>query len=96
MAEINSEQKKAMQDLWTSVWNFLKKYYNPEPDNDDYWCGLHGEALELSEKYNRNEFLEALMLICIDDIEKREGKAYKDRDLLTKTYNSLMKKRGGA
>lgn len=88
MSEITYEQKREAQDIWGDIWNYWKKYYNPE-DNDEYWHNLVEEANELARRHNHNNFLEGMILLCVDDIEKREGKRYKDRDLLETVYRRL-------
>ena len=89
MSEITYEQKRGAQDIWGDIWSFWKRYYNPEPDNDEYWHNLVEDANELARKHNYNKFLEGMILLCVDDIEKREEKKYEGRDLLETVYRRL-------
>lgn len=95
MAAVKNKDIPEEYEFFGELFTFRKKFYKPE-ENDEYWEALVDETRKLADKHNHNDFFDAMLILCIDDIEKREGKAYKDRDLLTKTYSSLMKKRGGA
>ena len=89
MASVKNKDIPEEYEFFGELFNFRKKYYIPEPDNDEYWHNLVEEANELVRKHNHNNFLEGMILLCVDDIEKRENKRYKDRDLLETVYRRL-------
>lgn len=82
------EERVFMRDFW----NFRKKYYDPKDDNE-YWSNLIDEANALGAKYN-SKYLNALIIVCIDDIESRYSKSSYDHKVntLEKTYERLRKK----
>lgn len=71
-----------------------KKYYHGE-DNEQYWADLIDEFIAVSEKYNRNSYFDQLLLVCIDDIERRwkttTGNPFVDKDPLKTVYERLKK-----
>lgn len=73
MRATNSEIKATSQ-IWTDVWNLWKKYYHPEK-SEEFWSDLVDEADAIGTKYKDNDFVNALLLACVNDIERR----YKER-----------------
>ena len=49
-----------------------RKYYMPE-ENDDYWHQLNLEVNELAKKYEYKDYFVQLLLIMVDEIDKRAG-----------------------
>lgn len=65
MEEKISVERAVMNDYWA----LRKKFYQPEND-EKYWSDLIDAVNELSRKYNC-DYLDKLLLVCIDDLEIR-------------------------
>ena len=78
--------------MLSDLWEFEKKFYEPQ-GNEAYWDDLVKATGELGAKYN-SKYLNALIIVCIDDIESRYSKSSYDHkiDTLDKTYERLRRK----
>lgn len=81
-----------MQDLellaaiMTDFWEFQKKWINTTD-----WAGLVRASEDLHRKYS-NDYLDQLILVCADDIERRAGADKKDRkEMLMKLVERLVR-----
>lgn len=50
--KITDEQKKKEQQVFMAVWEFYKKYYNPE-ENHEYWENVVSEGGKIGEQIGR-------------------------------------------
>ena len=50
MSSVRASDIPEEQKMWTDVWNWRKKYYNPE-NSDDYWKQFTDDGIFLGEKY---------------------------------------------
>ena len=65
---ISSEIPKE-SEMMNDFWKFRKDFYYPE-DSDDYWNQIMESANTLSKKYN-SEYMDQLLLVCVNEIEQR-------------------------
>lgn len=66
--EITDVQKKEIQKEFTAVWNFCKKYYNPE-NNATFTHNVAYSARELSKELSPLGI--GLLAAVMDDISQR-------------------------
>lgn len=57
MAAISEKDKSGAQQIFTEIWNYYKKYYNPER-NDQYWEDLIADGTEIINKYKSTMVME--------------------------------------
>ena len=97
MASIEATKIPTEQKFMGDFWNFRKSYYSPE-ESDDYWTALIDAATALSEKY-KIEYLDQMILVCVDDIEQRykkqSGSRYVCRDVVKRTYDRIRRVHDG-
>jgi hypothetical protein len=78
---------KLLADIMTDFWEFQKTWINTRD-----WSGLVQASNVLHEKYH-NEYLDQLILVCADDIERRAGVNRTDRkEMLMKLVERLCRK----
>ena len=68
-----TQERTFMNDFWL----FRKKFFEPK-DDDDYWSELVDDSNALSKKY-RSDYLDAIILVCVNDLEKRFRQANADK-----------------
>lgn len=77
--------------MYKDMMSFRKAYYTPE-NNEAYWTAIVDGAEQLHWKYNNN-FMDQMLLVCADDIERRAGVNRKDRkEMLMKLVERLCRK----
>jgi len=85
-----ARERRFMNDYWV----FRKKFYEPQKENS-YWMDMINAANELMEKYS-NDYLNGLVLTCIDDLEHRfarmEGRE-PEHSIVDNVYNGIMNKK---
>lgn len=52
MSSVRASDIPEEQKMWTDIWNWRKKYYNPE-NSDDYWKQFTEDGVFLGEKYGK-------------------------------------------
>ena len=78
-------------------WSFRKKYYEVQ-DSDEYWTAVIRESDALIRKHDCDDYLKALVLVCVDDLERRyrqefpKRNIYKPGEVATTVYNRIMNK----
>lgn len=72
MASVTSKDIPEIFNMFGDVFTLLKKYYNPEP-NDEFWNEMHAERAKIQEKYN-TDFCHDLLTVVANDIGRREVK----------------------
>lgn len=78
---------KLLADIMTDFWEFQKTWINTRD-----WSGLNQASNALHEKYH-NGYLDQLILVCADDIERRAGASRTDRkEMLMKLVERLCRK----
>ena len=78
---------KLLADIMTDFWEFQKIWINTRD-----WSGLVQASNVLHEKYH-NDYLDQLILVCADDIERRAGVNRTDRkEMLMKLVERLCRK----
>lgn len=78
---------KLLADIMTDFWGFQKTWINTRD-----WSGLNEASNVLHEKYH-NDYLDQLILVCADDIERRAGLDQKSRkEMLMKLVERLCRK----
>ena len=88
---IDTEHLKLEKEIMTDYWSFRREWYNLE-NTDEYLSGLNQASNALHEKY-RNDYLDQLILVCADDIERRSGLDQKSRkEMLMKLVERLCRK----
>ena len=93
---ISSEIPKE-SEMMNDFWKFRKDFYYPE-DSDDYWNQIMESANTLSKKYN-SEYMDQLLLVCVNEIEQRFMRSVPDGIVLgpgkqfENTYKMLKKAR---
>lgn len=94
MASVNTSDIPEEQQFMSELWMLRKKYYHGE-DNEQYWTDLIDEFVAVSKRHNRNGYYDQLLLVCIDDIERRwktaTGNPFIDKDPLKTVYERLKK-----
>ena len=77
---------KLLADIMTDFWEFQKTWINTRD-----WSGLVQASNVLHEKYH-NDYLDQLILVCADDIERRAGLDQKSRkEMLMKLVERLVR-----
>lgn len=77
---------KLLADIMTDFWEFQKTWINTKD-----WSGLVQASNILHEKYH-NDYLDQLILVCADDIERRAGTSQRDRkEMLMKLVERLVR-----
>ena len=77
---------KLLAAIMTDFWEFQKTWINTRD-----WSGLVQASNVLHEKYH-NDYLDQLILVCADDIERRAGASQKDRkEMLMKLVERLVR-----
>ena len=77
---------KLLADIMTDFWEFQKTWINTRD-----WSGLVQASNVLHEKYH-NDYLDQLILVCTDDIERRAGVNRTDRkEMLMKLVERLVR-----
>ena len=93
MAEITAEQKESASIMQNAVWNFRKKFYNPEA-RQEYWDNMINESEVLHKRFN-SKYVDALILCSVDDFERRYRLEHKERysfipdDVLETVYRRI-------
>ncbi len=88
---IQSQDLQNEKDIMTDYWSFRREWYNMEK-TDEYYSGLIQASNVLHEKYH-NDYLDQLILVCADDIERRAGLDQKSRkDMLMKLVERLIRR----
>lgn len=87
---IDTEHLKLEKDMMTDYWSFRREWYNMKK-TDEYLSGLVQASNVLHEKYH-NDYLDQLILVCADDIERRAGVNQKERkEMLMKLVERLVR-----
>ena len=98
MASVTNKNIPTEYAFTGDYFNFRKKFYHPEED-DDYWTAVINESDALIRKYDCNEYLKALVLVCVDDLERRYRAAnygnnpkitFIPGEVVTSVYNRIM------
>jgi len=96
MAEISTDQLQDEREKWNDLWQFRKKYYNPE-DDQSYWNKLIEETNKLSEKWN-SEYVDGMLVLCVDEIDKRyhetHGKQFERGQVTLTAFNGTRRRAG--
>ena len=94
MAAVTNKDIPEEYKFFSEYFIFRKKFYTPEI-SQDYWTDMINAANELMEKYS-NDYLNGLVLTCIDDLEHRyarmEGREL-EHSIVENVYNGIMQKR---
>ena len=94
MGSVSVEEIPDEQRFFTEFWNFRKKYYIPE-DDDDFWNSLINEGDALADKYN-NPFFDQLMLLEFNDVDRRfseaQGRPW-ETDPVDRLYEKIKERR---
>ena len=72
MAEINEDRKRFESAFMADYWNLRKRICNPE-DTDVYWNDVVRSTSDLAAKYGNDEYVEQILMVCVDDIQRRAG-----------------------
>lgn len=81
-----SLESKFMSDYW----QFRKTFREPV-NEESFWSNLVQASQELHDKYH-NDYLDQLILVCTDDIERRAGADQKSRkEMLMKLVERLVR-----
>lgn len=56
--------------IFATVWNFFKKFYEVE-DDDAFWDELIEESNQIAVKYGNNKFANDLLIATIKELERR-------------------------
>lgn len=68
MSSVRASDIPEEQKMWTDVWNWRKKYYNPE-NSDDYWKQFTDEGIFLGEKYGK--LCQDIVISVLDEVKGR-------------------------
>ena len=82
-----------LAEFMTEFWEYMKKYHDPV-DDESFWEALVKEGETLGNKYG-NYFAKGMIMVCVDDIERRwkeqAGSRYIKSILLDTLYERLRK-----
>lgn len=70
-------KKQFTEFLTKDFWNYCKKYFTPDYENQDYWKGLVDDARVIDEKYGGDPLEQELLLGYINYHDKR-GKIHNE------------------
>lgn len=68
MSSVRASDIPEEQKMWTDVWNWRKKYYNPE-NSDDYWKQFTDDGIFLGEKYGK--LCQGIVIAVLDEVKGR-------------------------
>lgn len=68
MSSVRASDIPEEQKMWTDVWNWRKKYYNPE-NSDDYWKQFTDDGIFLGEKYGK--LCQDIVISVLDEVKGR-------------------------
>ena len=60
-----------VHDMINDLWKFEKKYYCPQ-SMEEYWKDMNEDLEKLRCRHN-SELMNQLLIVCLDDIERRAG-----------------------
>lgn len=82
-----------LAEFMNEFWEYMKKYHDPV-DDESFWETLVKEGEALGNKYG-NYFAKGMIMVCVDDIERRwkeqTGSRYIKSILLDTLYERLRK-----
>jgi hypothetical protein len=69
MAKIPNSEKQEAQEMFVDVWNYYKKYYQPE-FNDQYWDSLIADGGKIIIRY-KNQMVTDMIMAIQEELNRR-------------------------
>jgi hypothetical protein len=69
MAKIPNSEKQKAQEMFVDVWNYYKKYYQPE-FNDQYWDSLIADGKIIIDRY-KNQMVTDMIMAIQEELNRR-------------------------
>lgn len=69
MAKIPNSEKQEAQEMFVDVWNYYKKYYQPE-FNDQYWDSLIADGRIIIDRY-KNQMVTDMIMAIQEELNRR-------------------------
>ena len=91
MAAVKNKDIPEEFEFTGKYFEFRKKFWAPEP-SDEYWSSMIEASDSLSRAYH-SDYLNGLILTCVDDIDKRAksafGSSWHGGDVVDSVYRRL-------
>jgi hypothetical protein len=71
MAAISEKDKSGAQQIFTEIWNYYKKYYNPER-NDQYWDDLITDGIVIIDKH-KSQMVADMIIAIQEELHRRDA-----------------------
>lgn len=71
MAKIPNSEKQEAQEMFVDVWNYYKKYYQPE-FNDQYWDSLIADGKIIIDRY-KNQMVTDMIMAIQEELNRRSN-----------------------
>lgn len=71
MAKIQNSEKQEAQEMFVDVWNYYKKYYQPE-FNDQYWDSLIADGKIIIDRY-KNQMVADMIMAIQEELNRRSN-----------------------
>lgn len=71
MAAISEKDKSGEQQIFTEIWNYYKKYYNPER-NDQYWDDLIMDGIVIIDKH-KSQMVADMIIAIQEELHRRDA-----------------------
>jgi hypothetical protein len=68
MAAISEKDKSGAQQIFTEIWNYYKKYYNPER-NDQYWDDLITDGIVK----HKSQMVADMIIAIQEELHRRDA-----------------------
>ena len=78
MASVESKDIPEIKDFMAAFWQLVKRYWIPEPDNDEYWEGWLRESSEMYKKYD-DPFARGMLMEFGDYLDKKAERIRKEK-----------------
>lgn len=75
----SDEELKRVYNLFTECWRYFKKYADVK-DTDSYWKAVVDESRQIAKRYNNDKFAIALVLVVVDEFERRAKEIRKNAE----------------
>lgn len=79
MAGITNKDVPWLKEFWFDFFKLIKRYWEPEDADDEYWAEFDREATELARQYESDRFCEKTILAYAEYLEEKQMRKEKDR-----------------
>ena len=73
---VTDEELKKVYGMFTDAWKFYKKYADVQ-QSDEHWESVVDEYGQIAKKYDNAKLAIALLLVAIDELERKSKEIQK-------------------